>query len=99
MLILAVGGEFDTAFVLPAIFSDEHPASSASADAFHIAFPDGPVIEYKPDTGALSVKRVIDEQTWLINKVTHSLNNNGFTTCVEFEVRLSDVEYDAVSEV
>ncbi|EIV5418964.1 phage baseplate assembly protein V [Klebsiella aerogenes] len=55
VLILAVGGELDTAFVLPAIFSDEHPAPSVSADAFHIAFPDGAVIEYEPDTGALSV--------------------------------------------
>ncbi len=43
VLILAVGGELDTAFVLPAIFSDDHSAPSASADAFHIAFPDGAV--------------------------------------------------------
>lgn len=43
-------------------------------------------------------KRVIDEQPWLISKVTHSLNNNGFTTGVELEVRLSDVEYDAEPE-
>lgn len=43
-------------------------------------------------------KRVIDEQAWLISKVTHNINNNGFTTCVELEVRLSDVEYEAESE-
>jgi len=42
-------------------------------------------------------KRVIDEQVWLISKVTHNLNNNGFTTGVELEVRLSDVEYEAVA--
>lgn len=58
VLILAVGGELDTAFVLPAIFSDDHPAPSASADAFHIAFPDGAVIEYEPDTGALTVSGI-----------------------------------------
>lgn len=40
-------------------------------------------------------KRVIDEQAWLISKVTHNLNNNGFTTGIELEVRLSDVEYEA----
>lgn len=40
-------------------------------------------------------KRVIDEQAWLISKVTHNLNNNGFTTGLELEVRLSDVEYEA----
>lgn len=40
-------------------------------------------------------KRVIDEQAWLISKVTHNLNNNGFTTGLELEVKLSDVEYSA----
>lgn len=40
-------------------------------------------------------KRVIDEQAWLISKVTHSLNNSGFTTGLELEVKLSDVEYKA----
>lgn len=39
-------------------------------------------------------KRVIDEQSWLISKVTHNLNDNGFTTGLELEVRLSDVEYE-----
>lgn len=55
VLILAVGGELDTAFVLPGIFSDDHPAPSKSADALHLAFPDGAVIEYEPKTSALKV--------------------------------------------
>ncbi|WP_218627118.1 phage baseplate assembly protein V [Sodalis sp. dw_96] len=55
VLVLSLGGELDTAFVLPGVFSDEFPAPSASADAIHIAFPDGAVIEYEPLTGALSV--------------------------------------------
>ncbi|WP_433647175.1 phage baseplate assembly protein V [Kosakonia pseudosacchari] len=58
VLILAVGGELDTAFVLPGIFSDENPAPSASADALHIAFPDGAVIEYEPKTSALTVSGI-----------------------------------------
>lgn len=41
VLILAVGGELDTAFVLPGIYSGDNPAPSASADALHIRFPDG----------------------------------------------------------
>ena len=40
-------------------------------------------------------KRVIDEQAWLISKVTHNLSNSGFTTSLELEVKLSDVEYKA----
>ncbi|MGP3592656.1 phage baseplate assembly protein V [Vagococcus sp. WN89Y] len=58
VLILAVGGELDTAFVLPAIFSDDHPAPSASADAWHMSFPDGAVIEYEPETSALTVSGI-----------------------------------------
>lgn len=55
VLVLALGGELDTAFVLPGIYSDDNPPPSASADAFHISFPDGAVIEYEPETSALTV--------------------------------------------
>lgn len=43
-------------------------------------------------------KRVIDEQAWLITKVTHSLGDGGYTTALELEVRLSDVEYESEGE-
>ena len=55
VLILAIGGELDIAFVLPGIFSNDHPAPSASPNALHVAFPDGAVIEYDPDSGSLTV--------------------------------------------
>lgn len=58
VLLLAIGGELDTAFVLPGIFSDDNPAPSASPDALHIAFPDGAVIEYEPENGALTVSGI-----------------------------------------
>lgn len=54
VLVLCLGGELDTGFVLPGIYSDAYPAPSASADALHWSFPDGAVIEYEPDTGALT---------------------------------------------
>lgn len=54
VLVLCLGGELDTGFVLPGIFSDDNPAPSASADALHWSFPDGAVIEYEPATGALT---------------------------------------------
>ncbi|GHL61600.1 phage baseplate assembly protein V [Escherichia coli] len=47
VLILAVGGELDTAFVLPGIYSGDNPPPSASADALHIRF-DGAVIDMNP---------------------------------------------------
>lgn len=40
-------------------------------------------------------KTIIDEQSWIITKVTHSLSNSGYTTALELEVKLSDVEYEA----
>ncbi|EET0591735.1 phage late control D family protein [Escherichia coli] len=43
-------------------------------------------------------KRVIDEQSWLISKVTHNMSNSGFTTGLELEVKLSDVEYSSESD-
>lgn len=58
VLLVAIGGELDTAFVLPGIYSDDHPAPSASADALHISFPDGAVIEYEPETSALTVSGI-----------------------------------------
>jgi len=58
VLLLSIGGDLTTAIVLPAIYSDEHPAPSASADAFHITFPDGAVIEYEPATSALTVSGI-----------------------------------------
>lgn len=58
VLILSIGGELDTAFVLPGIYSDNNPAPSASADALHISFPDGAVVEYEPATGALTVSGI-----------------------------------------
>ena len=58
VLLLAIGGELDTAFVLPGIFSDHNPAPSASPDALHVAFPDGAVIEYEPQTSALTVSGI-----------------------------------------
>lgn len=40
-------------------------------------------------------KAVIDAQPWIISKVTHSLNNGGYTTGLELEVLLSDMSYEA----
>ncbi|MEQ9902831.1 phage baseplate assembly protein V [Pectobacterium aroidearum] len=58
VLILSIGGELDTAFVLPGIYSDDNPAPSVSADAYHVSFPDGAIIEYEPATSALTVNGI-----------------------------------------
>ncbi|MCQ5469335.1 phage late control D family protein [Pantoea brenneri] len=43
-------------------------------------------------------KSVIDAQPWLISKVTHSLSGSGYTTQLDFEVLLSEVEYQTETE-
>lgn len=53
VLILSLGGELDTAFVLPGIFSDDFPPPSASADGLYLSFPDGATLHYEPDRGEL----------------------------------------------
>lgn len=58
VLLLSIGGDLTTAFVLPGIYSDANSAPSASADALHITFPDGAVIEYEPETSALTVSGI-----------------------------------------
>jgi phage protein D len=50
-------------------------------------FPETPV-------AVKGFKRVIDEQAWIISRVVHSLNGNGYTTGLELEVKISDVEYE-----
>lgn len=62
VLLLAIGGELDTAFVLPSIFSDDNPALSASPNALHVSFPDGTVIEYEPEIGTLEVQKRENER-------------------------------------
>ncbi|CFQ86608.1 baseplate assembly protein V [Yersinia frederiksenii] len=53
VLILSLGGELDTAFVLPGIFSDDFPPPSASANGLYLSFPDGATLHYEPDSGEL----------------------------------------------
>jgi len=58
ILLLSLGGELDTGFVLPGIYSDDFPAPSASPQAYHVSFPDGAVLEYEPESGALTVSGI-----------------------------------------
>ncbi|PBI79745.1 baseplate assembly protein [Rahnella victoriana] len=58
VLLLSLGGELDTGFVLPGIYSDEFPAPSALPQAYHVSFPDGAVLEYEPESGALTVSGI-----------------------------------------
>ncbi|CDL87254.1 Baseplate assembly protein V (fragment) [Xenorhabdus cabanillasii JM26] len=54
VVVLAAGGELTTAFVVGALYSVVHATPSASAEAVHLTFPDGTVMEYEPQTSALT---------------------------------------------
>ena len=41
---------------------------------------------------------MIDASAWVISKVTHNLTvNNGFTTTLELENDITDVEYERIN--
>ncbi|MEY0278597.1 phage baseplate assembly protein V [Providencia rettgeri] len=73
VLILALGGELTTAFVLTGIFSDEHAEPTDSLTADHCTYSDGAIIEYEPATGALKatgIKTATIEASEQINATT-----------------------------
>ena len=79
VLVLSLGGELETAFVLPGVFSDAHPAPSASAQAAHIAFPDGAVLEYEPAIGALKAVGIKSATIEAAERITLTAPN---ITCI-----------------
>jgi hypothetical protein len=97
-------GEDDNVFALTTIYSSKAQAIRAAqakwdklqrgVAEFSISLAMGRADLYPEMPVAVSgFKRVIDEQSWTITKVSHSLSNSGFTTSLELEVRLNDVEY------
>lgn len=100
-----MAGESDNVFALTTIFASKAQAMRAAqakwdklqrgVAEFSISLAMGRA-DLHPETPVrvTGFKRVIDEQSWIITKVTHSLSNGGFTTSLELEVKLSDVEYD-----
>ncbi|WP_024554320.1 phage baseplate assembly protein V [Franconibacter helveticus 513] len=56
VVLLSIGGDLTTAFVLPAIYSKDNPPPSMSEDAQVTSFPDGGWIEYEPESGRYLVK-------------------------------------------
>ncbi|WJV54477.1 phage baseplate assembly protein V [Prodigiosinella aquatilis] len=71
VLLLSIGGELTTAFVLPAIFSSENPPPSVSDDALVTVFPDGARFEYEPASGQLLIDGV---KSVVLNANTLTLN-------------------------
>ncbi|WP_447888872.1 phage late control D family protein [Serratia fonticola] len=100
-----MAGEADNVFALTTIYATKTQAMRAAkakwdklqrgVAEFSLNLAMGRADLY-PETpvAVKGFKRVIDEQAWLITKVTHSLGDGGYTTALQLEVRLSDVEYE-----
>ncbi|MGJ3352075.1 phage baseplate assembly protein V [Providencia sp. Je.9.19] len=76
VLILAIGGELTTAFVLTGIFSDEYSEPTDSLTADHRTYSDGAVIEYEPASGQLKatgIKTAIIDASEQISATTQVL--------------------------
>ncbi|CAI1994263.1 Phage protein D [Serratia fonticola] len=98
-----VGAE-DNVFTLPTVYATQAAAMRAAqakwetlqrgVAEFSLSLAMGRA-DLVPETPVQvsGFKQVIDAQPWIVSKVVHNLSNRGFTTTVELEVLLSDVNY------
>jgi len=58
VVVLSMGGNLETAFVLPAIYSNQFPPPSDSVDGGVTEYPDGGWFEYESATGRWHVRGI-----------------------------------------
>lgn len=91
VLLLAIGGDLSTAFVLTGLYSNDRPPPSTDAKSAVTVHPDGARFEYSPETGTLQVsgvkKTVFDSESIEIN--TKALTINADATTINGDVTQS----------
>ncbi|MBN6030329.1 phage baseplate assembly protein V [Pantoea ananatis] len=58
VILLSMGGNLETAFALPAIYSDAFPPPDYSENGSTTQFSDGGFFQYEPATGQLLIKNI-----------------------------------------
>ncbi|MCP1205487.1 phage baseplate assembly protein V [Pantoea sp. B550] len=58
VVLLSLGGNLETAFALPAIYSEAFPPPDYSEDGTTTVFKDGGWFQYEPQTGLLLIKNI-----------------------------------------
>ncbi len=58
VVLLSLGGNLETAFALPAIYSDTFPPPDYSESGSTTVFKDGGWFQYDPETGQLLIKNI-----------------------------------------
>lgn len=102
-------GQKESLLVLPEVF-DSKEAAKQAAEAKWSEIQRGVVhFTFQLATGRADLypetpvqvsgfKTVIDASAWIISKVTHNLSvKDGFTTTLELEIDISDVEYEEIN--
>ncbi|CRE88701.1 TPA: phage baseplate assembly protein V [Yersinia enterocolitica] len=92
VMVLSIGGELTTGFVLPAIFSDANPAPSQSPDAMVITFSDGARFEYEPETSHLAVTGIATAVIEASKSVNVTAPNITCTASVKITLDTPEVE-------
>lgn len=74
VVLLSLGGNLETAFALPAVYSNQFAPPSTSADACVTEHPDGGWFEYEPTTGRWYLVGT-DENVLVLNRTYANRSN------------------------
>ena len=89
VMLLSLSGDLTSAYILPALYSDENPEPDDSANRDRTVYPDGAVIEYDPDTSALIVKGIKTATVQASELVTIDCPNSVFTGNLQVKKKLT----------
>lgn len=87
VIVLAVGGEFTTGVILPSIFANNAPNSSA--DEFSVHFPDGAELKYNFASGHFSLSGCKTATVQAAEQVTVECPQSTFTGNVQINGTLT----------
>jgi phage baseplate assembly protein V len=75
VVLFSLGGNLETAFVLPAVYSNQFPPPSDSEDGSVAEYPDGGWFEYEPATGRWYVRGIKSMVIEAADNVTFKTEN------------------------
>lgn len=89
VLLLSLSGDVTNAYVLPALYCDALPEPDDHPTRHRTVYPDGAVIEYDPEVGALTAKGINTARVQASEKVTIDTPNADFTGNVSVAQKLT----------
>lgn len=89
VMLLSPSGELANAYILPALYSDEHPEPDDHASRHRTVYQDEAVIEYDPEAGALNATGIKTATVQASEQVLIDVPNAKFTGNVEVEKKLT----------